>query len=281
MSRGKLRWGDTLDDEDLLPPSVVKGPDDNGIKTLVEYFKNDKGDVIKKTTKVKVVTMEKKVYKVSEERRKWPRFGLAARETPQDSFTAQAVDEIPFERVRQIKATTQEKKATDIQQVLASADKTVISGSIKEMLYKKRMERELLRMKGLLKEAEKPPEEDGKPSIPGLGGPKPGSYVPPNVRNRGPGGDGESMQKKREDNSIRVTNLSEEVTEADLQELFRPFGPVSRIFLAVDKQTGENRGFAFVNYVHREDAERAIRNLNGFGYDNLILRVEWAQPREK
>ncbi|GIL59719.1 hypothetical protein Vafri_14444 [Volvox africanus] len=281
MSRGKLRWGDTLDDEDLLPPSVVRGPDDNGIKTLVEYFKNDKGDAIKKTTKVKVVTVEKKVYKVSEERRKWPRFGLAARETPQDSVTVQAVEEIPFERVRQIKATTQEKKATDIQQVLASADKTVISGSIKEMLYKKRMERELLRMKGLLKEAEKPPEEDGKPSSSGMGGPKPGSYVPPNVRNRGPGGDGESMQKKREDNSIRVTNLSEEVTEADLQELFRPFGPVSRIFLAVDKQTGENRGFAFVNYVHREDAERAIRNLNGFGYDNLILRVEWAQPREK
>ena len=35
------------------------------------------------------------------------------------------------------------------------------------------------------------------------------------------------------------------------QELFRPFGAVSRIFLAVDKNTGENRGFAFVNYVHR------------------------------
>ncbi|KAG2423254.1 hypothetical protein HYH02_015355 [Chlamydomonas schloesseri] len=281
-SRGKLRWGDTLDDEDLLPPSVTKGPDDNGIKTVIEYFKNEKGDAVKKTTKIKVVTVEKKVYKVSEERRNWPRFGLAARETAADSVTVQGVDEIPFERVRQIKATTQEKKATDIQQVLATADKTVISGSIKEMLYKKRMERELLRAKGLLKEAEKPPEEDGKPGAgPGLGAPKAGSYVPPSLRNRGPGGEGESMQKKREDNSIRVTNLSEDVTEGDLQELFRPFGPVSRIFLAVDKNTGENRGFAFVNYVHRDDAERAIRNLNGFGYDNLILRVEWAQPREK
>lgn len=43
------------------------------------------------------------------------------------------------------------------------------------------------------------------------------------------------------------------------QELFRPFGHVSRIFLAVDKQTGENRGFAFVNYVHRW-----VAGLRGF-----------------
>ncbi len=64
-----------------------------------------------------------------------------------------------------------------------------------------------------------------------------------------------------------------------MQELFKPFGHVTRIFLAVDRATGENRGFAFVNYAHREDAERAIRALNGFGYDNLILHVEWAAPR--
>ncbi|GFH07979.1 eukaryotic translation initiation factor 3 subunit 4 [Haematococcus lacustris] len=86
--------------------------------------------------------------------------------------------------------------------------------------------------------------------------------------------------KRRDDqNSVRVTNLSEDVTEADLQELFRPFGHVTRCFVAVDRETGENRGFAFVNYAMREDAERAIRALNGFGYDNLILRVEFAQPR--
>ncbi len=38
---------------------------------------------------------------------------------------------------------------------------------------------------------------------------------------------------------------------------------------------------ACVLTVCREDAERAIRNLNGHGYDNLILRVEWAAPREE
>jgi hypothetical protein len=49
-----------------------------------------------------------------------------------------------------------------------------------------------------------------------LGAPKSGSYVPPSVRNKGAGGEGESMMRKREDNSVRVTNLSEDVSENDL-----------------------------------------------------------------
>lgn len=35
----------------------------------------------------------------------------------------------------------------------------------------------------------------------------------------------------------------------------------------------------YCSHACREDAERAIRTLNGYGYDNLILRVEWAAPR--
>uniref|UniRef100_A0A7S0N7V5 Eukaryotic translation initiation factor 3 subunit G n=1 Tax=Chlamydomonas leiostraca TaxID=1034604 RepID=A0A7S0N7V5_9CHLO len=284
---GKLRWGDTLDDDDALPPPHISSKDN--VKTMVEYYRNDKGDAIKKTTKYKVVTVERKVYKAAEERRKWARFGAAAKETASDSVSVQAVEEIPFERVRQLKATQQEKKAAsqiDLQ-AMQQADKQAISGSIKDILYKKRMERELLRAKGLLKEAERPPEEDGppgsgRPSLPPAGAGKPGSYVPPSLRNRGAGermADDGGRERRRDENSLRVTNLSEDVTEADLQELFRPFGHVSRVFLAIDRETGENRGFAFVNYVHREDAERAMRGLNGFGYDNLILRVEWAAPR--
>lgn len=64
MSRSKIRWGDTLDDEEALPPTTVKGPDSHGIKIITEYYKNDKGEAIKKLTKVKVVNVEKKVYKV-------------------------------------------------------------------------------------------------------------------------------------------------------------------------------------------------------------------------
>jgi translation initiation factor 3 subunit G len=66
-----------------------------------------------------------------------------------------------------------------MQAAMQSADKSTIVGSLKDMLYKRRMERELLRAKGLLAEAERPPDEDGKPAGGLPSAPKPGSYVPP------------------------------------------------------------------------------------------------------
>nr|XP_025037799.1 eukaryotic translation initiation factor 3 subunit G [Pelodiscus sinensis] len=78
--------------------------------------------------------------------------------------------------------------------------------------------------------------------------------------------------------TIRVTNLSEDTRETDLQELFRPFGSISRIYLAKDKTTGQSKGFAFISFHRREDAARAIAGVSGFGYDHLILSVEWAKP---
>ena len=65
------------------------------------------------------------------------------------------------------------------------------------------------------------------------------------------------------------------------QELFSRFGQITRVYVALDRERGTSKGFAFVNFVRREDAARAISKLNGYGYDNLILHVEWAQPREQ
>nr|XP_050046469.1 eukaryotic translation initiation factor 3 subunit G-like [Dermacentor andersoni] len=77
--------------------------------------------------------------------------------------------------------------------------------------------------------------------------------------------------------TIRVTNLSEDVPNPDLQELLRPFGQIARIRLVKPNVTGQSKGFVFVTFVHREDAARATDNANGFGYDNLIFPVEWTK----
>ena len=37
-------------------------------------------------------------------------------------------------------------------------------------------------------------------------------------------------------------------------------------------------GFAYVSFVHRDEAARAMAAIDGYGYDNLILHVEWARP---
>jgi translation initiation factor 3 subunit G len=58
------------------------------------------------------------------------------------------------------------------------------------------------------------------------------------------GGAGEMMNKRRDENSVRVSNLSEDVTEDDLAELFGPFGPIQRIFVAKDRETGGGAGAA-------------------------------------
>jgi translation initiation factor 3 subunit G len=163
---------------------------------------------------------------------------------------------------------------------MGGTDKVAIAGSLRDMLYKKRMERQLLAAQGLGPAPERPPDEDGPGGSLPPPGAKPGSWVPPSLRTRGASGESDLMQKRRDENSVRVTNLSEDVSEADLFELFGAFGHVQRIFIAKDRETGESRGFAFVNFVHREDAQRAIDKLDGYGYDNLILSVSWSAPRE-
>ncbi|KAK1387847.1 Eukaryotic translation initiation factor 3 subunit G [Heracleum sosnowskyi] len=108
---------------------------------------------------------------------------------------------------------------------------------------------------------------------------KKGAYVPPSRRG-GEKSTGSDMRRRTEENSVRVTNLSEDTREADLNELCSTFGPVTRTYVSNDQRTGTCRGFGFVNFLNRADAEKAIKVLNGYGYDNLILHVEWAASRK-
>lgn len=76
--------------------------------------------------------------------------------------------------------------------------------------------------------------------------------------------------------TLRVSNLSDDTKDRDVQELFRSFGAVQRVFLAKNKNTGDSKGYAYVSFYNRSEAEKALKHLNGYGYDNLILQVDWA-----
>lgn len=79
--------------------------------------------------------------------------------------------------------------------------------------------------------------------------------------------------------NIFVGNMSFQTTEGDLTELFKPFGQVSRIHVATDRETGRARGFAFVEMPNDDEAAKAIAALNGKDVGGRNLNVNEARPK--
>lgn len=80
---------------------------------------------------------------------------------------------------------------------------------------------------------------------------------------------------------LYVGNLSYNVTENDLQDLFAKHGPVTEVNLVVDRMSGRPRGFAFVTMATEEGAQAAMAALNEKPLDGRNLTVNPARPREE
>lgn len=79
---------------------------------------------------------------------------------------------------------------------------------------------------------------------------------------------------------LYVGNLSYTTTEADLKTLFAKAGQVVSVALIKDRDTGQSKGFAFVEMGSQVEVEQAISMFNGFDLDNRELKVNLAKPRE-
>jgi RNA recognition motif-containing protein len=77
-----------------------------------------------------------------------------------------------------------------------------------------------------------------------------------------------------------VGNLPYDVTENELREFFAPVGRVSRVFLPLDRESGKQRGFAFVELGSAEEADDAIRRLNSQSFKGRPIAVKEARERE-
>src|SRR6266851_2562256 len=77
-----------------------------------------------------------------------------------------------------------------------------------------------------------------------------------------------------------VGNLPYTATEAALRELFSTIAPLSYIYLPIDRDTGKPRGFAFVEFGERAQAEEAIRKFNNQLFMGRPLAVNEARERE-
>jgi translation initiation factor 3 subunit G len=124
-----------------------------------------------------------------------------------------------------------------------------------------------------------PPADDEAPEPAAAPAAATGSrYVPPSLRNRGPGERMGGPGGSRDDlPTLRVTNISEDTQENDLRDLFGRFGRVARVYVGRDRETGAGKGFAFVSFEDKATAERAMQKMHGHGYDNLILNVQWSR----
>jgi RNA recognition motif-containing protein len=78
---------------------------------------------------------------------------------------------------------------------------------------------------------------------------------------------------------LYVGNLSFNTTEESLQELFAGYGKVESISLIKDHQTGESKGFGFVEMVSNSDADKAIKALNGHNILGRLIKVNQAENK--
>ena len=301
------RWGDDLDDSDdeqqgnkfqssksssggglgiQIPPTQKSRIDSKGIQVVTSYRINPShaGQLLKTVTKVKVTVEKVKEPLAVAERRLWRKFGQAAIDEKEGVKTStQSKDEILLE---------DPNADTDLQE----EDATATFGNL-NAFWALQQKRQLMRKYEVSDRPEDAADggagwtQVGAPGggASGSGGGTSNRYIPPSLRAGmaaaaagGPGASsatGFQPERRVDDlNTIRVTNLSGNTTEADLQELFEKYGRISRVYLAKDKETLQSRGFAFVSFVSKDDAARAMDELQGYGYDHLILKLEWARP---
>jgi len=78
--------------------------------------------------------------------------------------------------------------------------------------------------------------------------------------------------------NLIVNYLPQTMSSEDLKTIFQTIGPVESYKLIRDKPTQQSLCFGFVNFVNIEDAEKAIKSLNGLKIENKIIKVSYARP---
>jgi cold-inducible RNA-binding protein len=79
--------------------------------------------------------------------------------------------------------------------------------------------------------------------------------------------------------NIYVGNLDFGSTEEQVRALFEPYGAIEKVTLVRDRDTGQSRGFAFVQMVNDAEAQNAIAAINGSVINGRALNVNEARPK--
>jgi RNA recognition motif-containing protein len=88
-----------------------------------------------------------------------------------------------------------------------------------------------------------------------------------------------NRKRKTKVKNIYVGNLSFEASEESVRALFEAYGTVGRVNIVTDRDTGQPRGFGFVEMANDGEGEKAIAAVNGTELGGRALNVNEARPK--
>ena len=82
-------------------------------------------------------------------------------------------------------------------------------------------------------------------------------------------------------NKLFIGNLPYTVDEMQMRQMFETFGELLEVTVIKDRMTGRSKGFGFVTFKNKEDAEKAIKEMHEKEVDGRKMIVNVARPREE
>lgn len=260
-------WADVEDD--FPAPEVTTNPD--GTKTVVSYGLNNKNQKVKITQKIKEVKVQERVHPSIALRRKWAKYGKE-KDTPPgpDTRTTQLGEKVELKlgtSWKELEKKEEEQKAEE-KSKLVSGDRLkcrICQGShfTSKCPFRDTLGADVTHASN---DATATTENTS------------GKYVPPSMRSGAVLRDG----GRDDTNTLKISQLNTFIDEDMIRgELLARFGPLQRVSLVKNRETGESKGFAYVTFATEQKAQEAIDALNGKGYHSLILHLEWSKKKKQ
>lgn len=259
-------WADVGDE--FAAPDITLNPD--GTKTVVTYRTNADGMKVKITQRIKDVVVQEMVHPLVAKRKTWKKFGKDINSEPgPDSSTTQLGERVELRLNLAWKQLQKEEEVTKAQSSQAAVGQTMrcrtCSGShfTSHCPYKETLGAPAAD----LTIAEDTTQQTGK-------------YLPRHMRMDAQGNI-PTREARDDSTSLKISQLNSIVDENMIRnELLARFAPLERVNLVRSRETGESRGFAYVNFATEELAQSAIDTLNGKGYHSLILHLDWSKKKK-
>lgn len=219
----KSSWADEVElDSGGLPPTTETF--DKGLKIFTEYKYNDDDKKVKVVRTYKFT--KQMVPKSCAKRKTWAKFGDSGNDKPgPNPHTTVCPDDVTMN----FTTNKEEEKANEVLDPSKNIARCRICQAEHWSVN--------CPFKGTSMDSSKLLETKptAAPAVPESSGPKTGKYVPPFMKDNAKGGAMSSLRGRDDTTAIRISNLSESMVEADLEELVKKIGPHSKMYLARDK----------------------------------------------